>query len=103
MFGNRGLSYSDETLKYAANVSQKAANKGHVAVLPVISFTHEYLVEHGLVDKDMPKPNEDGKYSGKVDQLKLRMAITDMMERFHREMGFSNPEWTATIQFDTGN
>lgn len=105
MFGNRGLSYSDETLKYAAKVSQKAANKGHVAVLPVISFTHEYLVEHGLVDKNMPKPNkdEDGIYSGKVDQLKLRMAITDMMERFHREMGYSKPEWTATIQFDTGN
>lgn len=105
MFGNRGLSYSDETLKYAAKVSQKASEKGHIAILPVISFTHEFLVEKGLVDKDMPAPKEgeDGVYKGKVDQLKLRMAITDMMARCNREMGFEKPEWTATIQFDTGN
>ena len=71
MFGNRGLSYSDETLKYSARVSQKASEKGHIAILPVISFTHEFLVEKGLVDKDMPPPEEgeDGIYKGKVDQL----------------------------------
>lgn len=105
MFGNRGLSYSDETLKYAAKTSQKASEQGHIAILPVISFTHEFLIKKGLVDKDMPPPKdgEDGIYKGKVDQLKLRMAITEMMERCNREMGFNKPEWTATIQFDTGN
>lgn len=106
MFGNRGLSYTDEMLKHAAHVSQKASEEGHVVVLPIMSFTHEYLVEKGIVDPEMPKPDKSsdkdlGVYKGKVDQLKLRMAITDMMDRYHRESGFEKPEWTATIQFDT--
>lgn len=105
MFGNRGLSYSDETLKYAARTSQNASEKGHIAILPIISFTHEFLIEKGIVDKNMsaPEEGENGAYFGKVDQLKLRIAITEMMDRCNREMGFKNPEWTGTIQMDTDN
>lgn len=101
MFGNRGLSYSDQTLKEAARITQKASDEGHVVLLPIISFEHSYLVEKGLVDKDMPEPENRGDYKGKVDQLKLRMAITDMVNKMHFDMGFDKPEWTATIQFDT--
>lgn len=101
MFGNRGLSYSDQTLKEAARITQKASDEGHVVLLPIISFEHSYLVEKGLVDKDMPEPENRGDYKGKVDQLKLRMAITDMVTKMHFDMGFDKPEWTATIQFDT--
>lgn len=101
MFGNKGLSYADQTLKEAARITQQASDEGHVVLLPIISFNHEYLVEKGLVDKNMPEPENAGDYKGKVDQLKLRMAITDMVDKMHLEMGFDKPEWTATIQFDT--
>lgn len=101
MFGNRGLSYSDETLMDAARTTQKASDENHVVLLPILSFTHDYLKEKGLVDPDMPMPENPGEYKGKVDQLKLRMAITDMVNKMHMDMGFAKPEWTATIQFDT--
>lgn len=101
MFGNRGLSYSDETLMDAARTTQKASGENHVVLLPILSFTHDYLKEKGLVDPDMPMPENPGEYKGKVDQLKLRVAITDMVNKMHMDMGFDKPEWTATIQFDT--
>lgn len=101
MFGNRGISYSRETVEHAAYVSQKAADEGHTVIQPVISFSHDYLVQQGLVDKDMPEPTHAGDYAGKVDQLKLREALTDMMNKMHQEMGFNEPEWTGAIQFDT--
>lgn len=101
MFGNRGISYSDKTLKEAARSTQKATDDGHVAIIPILSFSHEYLVEKGIVDKDMPEPENEGDYKGKIDQLKMRQAITDMMNKMHQDMGFNKPEWTATIQLDT--
>lgn len=105
MFGTHGLSYSEKMLKEAARRTQKATDEGHVPILQVISFSHEYLVEKGIVPSDMPEPNEDKgeNYKGKVDQLKLRQAITDMMRKMHQDMGFSDPEWGATIHLDTQN
>lgn len=101
MFGNRGISYSRETVEHAAYVSQVACDEGHTVIQPVISFDHDYLVKHGIVDKDMPEPTHAGAYAGKVDQLKLRQGLTEMMDKMHREMGFNKPEWTGVIQFDT--
>jgi hypothetical protein len=49
----------------------------------------------------MKHPEYDGAYKGQVDQLKLRQSITDMMNRMHRDMGFSQPEWGASIHLDT--
>lgn len=105
LFGNRGLSYTDEMLKEAALKTQKATNDGHVAILPILSFSHDYLKKHKIIPEDMEKPtkNDAGIYKGQVDQLKLRQAVTDMMDGLHRDMGFSNPEWTGTIQLDTTN
>lgn len=103
LFGNRGLSYTDDTLREAARATQKASDEGHVAILPIISFDHDYLLENGLVPKDMPKPTTRGEYMGQVDQLKLRQGISDMMDKMHQDMGFTEPEWTGTVQFDTKN
>lgn len=100
MFGNRGLSYSDNTVKEAARVTQKASEEGHMTMIPLISFSHQYLVDKGIVEEDMEEPVEDGEYKGKIDQLKLRQAITDMMNKMHQDMGFNKPEWTATIHLD---
>ncbi|WP_341775905.1 relaxase MobL [Staphylococcus hyicus] len=101
MFGSQGLSYSHAMLKDAAKTTQRATDEGHVPILQVISFDHEYLVEKGIVKPDMKAPDEKGGYKNQIDQLKLRQGITDMMNRFHREMGFNQPEWGATIHLDT--
>ncbi|WP_251522129.1 relaxase MobL [Staphylococcus sp. Marseille-Q6910] len=101
MFGSHGLSYSEKTLKESARRTQEATDKGHVPILQVISFEHDYLVEKGIVEPDMEKPEERGGYKTKIDQLKLRQGITDMMNKMHQEMGFSNPEWGGTIHLDT--
>lgn len=101
LFGNEGLSYTDDMLKEAAAKTQKAADEGHVAMLPILSFSHEYLKKHNIIPDDMEEPKEAGAYKGKVDQLKLRQAVSDMMFKMHQDMGFSDPEWTATIQLDT--
>lgn len=101
MFGNRGISYDRETVEHAAYVTQKAADEGHTVIQPVISFSHDYLVRRGIVDKDMPEPTHKGDYAGKVDQLKLRQGLTEMMNKMHQEMGFNDPEWTGVVQFDT--
>lgn len=100
MFGNRGISYSDKTVKEAARVTQKASDEGHVAIIPLLSFSHEYLIEKGIVEQDMERPTEDGEYKGKIDQLKLRSAVTDTLNKMHQDMGFNKPEWTATIHLD---
>jgi hypothetical protein len=103
MFGTHGLSYSEKMLKEAARRTQKATDEGHVPILQVVSFEHSYLVEKGIVPSDMPEPREENgdNYKGKVDQLKLRQAISDMTRKMHQDMGFSEPEWGATIHLDT--
>lgn len=101
MFGNHGLSYSDKMLKSCAKKIQKATDEGHVPILQVISFEHNYLKEKGIISEGMQAPKQDGDYKGQVDQLKLRQGITDMMNRMHRDMGFNEPEWGASIHLDT--
>lgn len=101
LFGNEGLSYTDDMLKEAATKTQNAADQGHVAMMPILSFSHDYLQKNNIVPEDMPEPTQAGAYKGQVDQLKLRQAVTDMMDTMHKDMGFTNPEWTGTIQLDT--
>ncbi|MGJ8462410.1 relaxase MobL [Staphylococcus haemolyticus] len=101
MFGNHGLSYSSKMLEECARKIQKATDDGHVPIMNVISFTHEYLQEKGIVNEHTEAPGEDENYKGKVDQLKLRQGITDMMNRMQRDMGFEQAEWGASIHLDT--
>lgn len=101
MFGNNGLSYSSKMLEECARKIQKSTDEGHVPIMQVISFSHDYLKEKGIVDKNMDEPEHDGAYKGNIDQLKLRQSITDMMNRMHRDMGFDQAEWGASIHLDT--
>ena len=100
-FGNRGISYSREQLQDAASTTQHALAQGHVAVMPIVSFTHDYLTSRGIVSPNMPKPNHAGDYRGKVDQLKLRKGITTMMNQLQKDAGYNHMEWTGCIQSDT--
>ena len=45
MFGNDGLSYSSKMLKECARKIQKSTDEGHVPIMQVISFEHDYLKE----------------------------------------------------------
>ncbi|PTH39430.1 relaxase MobL [Staphylococcus capitis] len=101
MFGNHGLSYSSKMLEDCARKIQKATDDGHVPIMNVISFTHDYLQEKGIVDAHTKAPGENENYKGKIDQLKLRQGITDMMNRMQRDMGFEQVEWGASIHLDT--
>lgn len=100
-FGNHGISYTNDQLMTAAEKSQHAADQGHTPLLTIVSFSHGYLVEKGIVPKNMPEPLVRGGYRGQIDQLKLRQAITGMMDKFTQDYHYDQPEWTGCIQVDT--
>lgn len=106
LFGNQGIVYSRDQFTRAVSKTEKALEEGHTLITPVVSFTHEYLRERGVIPEDMPPVinNEDeGAYHGQVDQLKLRRALTSGMNELTSKSYFVDPEWTAAIQVDTAN
>lgn len=101
-FGTKGISLSHEDLKESSNVIQKAFDDGHSVQKIIISFEEDYLKETGVLDSTFQYKGR-GSYKGHIDQLKLRRAITQGVDRMTAAGQFNDPMWVGTIQFDTGN
>ena len=101
LFGSQGLVYSKDDMAQAIERTQRAMDKDHVLITPVISLTHDYLKEYGVVDPDLLQPQAGENYKGQVDQLKLRRGMTAGMEAMTEAMGFVSPEWTGAIHLNT--
>ena len=101
-FGWSGLSLSDEQLRYDSSLIQEAYEEGHAVQLGVLSFSHKYLVDMGVVDADY-RHMGSGSYVGYYDQMKLRLAITEGVTRLLDKGGYEEPMWVATVQADTEN
>lgn len=101
-FGSRGLSLSHEDLSASSNEIQDAFDAGHSVQKIVLSFTEDYLRETGVLDPEFVHKGR-GSYKGKIDQLKLRTAITKGVEQMTKTGRFAAPAWVGTIQFDTSN
>ncbi|MGX1195849.1 relaxase MobL [Metabacillus sp. SLBN-84] len=101
-FGTHGISLSHEKLIEASEAIQTAFDAGHSVQKIVVSFTEDYLRETGVLDGRF-KHKGRGSYKGHIDQLKLRQAITDGVNRMTKAGRFSDPEWVGTIQLDTSH
>ena len=71
---------SDEKLLDVSERIQRSFDSGHTAMETVISFTDGYLRANGLLDPDF-RHEEPGDYAGHVDQLKLRLAVMNGLDK----------------------
>ena len=99
-FGYGELSLSDRQLRRAARDLQEHFDKGHTVLKTVISFDDKYLKDKGIVDPDF-ECIDRGDYRGNIDQMKLRMAIMNGLNRMSRTSRFDDLRYVGVIQVDT--
>jgi hypothetical protein len=74
---------------------------GGVLLKTVVSLDHPFLLDHELVPADTKPAARKGDYAGKVDQVRLREAVSHALRHLGRRGGFGNLLAGATIQTDT--
>lgn len=99
-FGSLGLSYDEELLEQEAIHMKQCFDRGHTILKTVISFETNYLKEQKVLPADFVHV-EKGDFDGNIDQLRLRLAITDGVNHMMNTSGFGTPTWVGTIQGDT--
>lgn len=97
-FGYGDFSLSDTKLKAAAKDIQKQFDSGKTVLKTVLSFDEEYLRKHNLVDPNFEFDHE-GDYRGNIDQMKLRMAIMNGLDKLSRH--YDDLQYVGVIQVDT--
>lgn len=107
-FGHNGVSLSHERLHGDAKQIQELFDTGHTVMKTVLSFDHDYLLEHGLVPASMEVDASTGTarrgaYRGQLDQLKLRLAVMEGLTRMCRVGDFSDLKYVGVIQVDTAH
>lgn len=98
-FGYGDLSLSDEKLRAVSQDIQAQFDKGKTVLKTVLSFDQDYLKQHGLVDPDF-EVKKRGDYRGNLDQMKLRMAITNGVNRMAKQ-GYDDLQFVGVLQVDT--
>lgn len=94
--GNTSMSAAE--VRDVSRRIQKLFDDGHTVIKTVVSFDDDYLRETGAMDADFVSTHRGDKVSH-VDQMKLRLAITEGVERLSR--GFDDMVWVGVVQFDT--
>ena len=97
-FGYGEVSLSHKKLKKASKDIQKNFDNGKTVLKTVLSFDESYLRQYGIIQPDFEFENE-GDYRGNIDQLKLRMAIMNGMEKLSRH--YDDLQYIGVIQVDT--
>lgn len=97
-FGYGQVSLSDEGVRQASDDIQRLFDQGHTVMKTILSFDNDYLEETGVIPKGF-KPKKRGDYRGKVDQMRLRMAIMRGLERMSSE--YDDLRYVGVIQVDT--
>lgn len=97
-FGYGEVSLSHEQLFRSSADIQKNFDEGKTVLKTVLSFEPEYLKKHGIVDPDFVLEKR-GDYRGRIDQMKLRMAIMHGMNRLGHQM--DDMRYVGVIQVDT--
>ena len=97
-FGYGDVALSDDRLRYAAKDIQHQFDIGKTCLKTVISFDEEFLREHGIIDEDFYCKNK-GDYRGHIDQMKLRYAIMNGLDKMSRN--YDNLQYIGVIQVDT--
>lgn len=97
-FGYGDVALSDEGLKRASKDIQKQFDSGKTVLKTVLSFDEEYLREHGIISEDFVCKKR-GDYRGHIDQLKLRLAIMNGLEKMGRN--YDDLQYVGVLQVDT--
>lgn len=97
-FGYGDFSLSHTKLKAASKDIQKNFDEGKTVLKTVISFDEAYLREHGIIDSEFQFQKE-GDYRGNIDQMKLRMAIMNGVNKMSRN--YDDLQYIGVIQVDT--
>lgn len=97
-FGYGEISLSDEKLKEASRDIQSNYDNGKTIFKTVLSFDEAYLRENKIIP-DGFVCQKDGDYRGNIDQMKLRMAIMNGMDRIKND--YSDLQYVGVIQTDT--
>lgn len=97
-FGYGDVSLSDERLQEVSKDIQHQFDIGKTVLKTVLSFDEEYLREHGLLEPDFVCKNK-GDFRGHIDQMKLRMAIMNGLDRMGRD--YDDLQYVGVIQVDT--
>ena len=97
-FGYGEFSLSHQKLKAASKDIQRNFDEGKTVLKTVLSFDEEYLRQHHIIDEDFHLEQE-GDYRGNIDQMKLRMAIMNGLEKMGRH--YDDLQYIGVIQVDT--
>ena len=97
-FGYGDVALSHEKLQKVSKDIQRAFDNGKTVMKTVLSFDEAYLKEHGILDEDF-EFKKKGDFRGHIDQLKLRMAIMNGLERMGRS--YDDLQYVGVIQVDT--
>ena len=98
-FCNDNPSMSQEDLTKKKREMEKAFQSGNKTWMKtVLSFSPEYLEEMGVVPPGF-KCDRKGGYRGHIDQMKLRMAIMNGLEKMGKS--YDDLQYVGTIQVDT--
>lgn len=98
-FGYGQVSLSHDELKNASADIQRLFNEGGTVMKTVLSFDQEYLRKHKLIPEDFVCERR-GDYRGKLDQMKLRMAVMRGLERMNNNL-YDDLRYVGVIQVDT--
>lgn len=97
-FGYGDFSLSHKKLKAAAKDIQRNFEAGKTVMKTVLSFEELYLREHGIISPDF-EFDRPGDYRGNIDQMKLRMAIMNGLDKFGKD--YDDLQYIGVIQVDT--
>lgn len=95
-FGKGDVSLSHQDLLAESKRLQKCFDEGKTVLKTVLSFSEEYLQKYGLL-QDGFEHEERGDWRGHLDQLKLRRAIMNGLDR----MDYDDLVYVGVIQIDT--
>ena len=97
-FGYGEVSLSHRKVKQASRDIQRNFDSGHTVIKTVLSFDEEYLRQTGIIPSDFYLEKK-GDYRGNVDQMKLRMAIMNGLDKMSKS--FDDLQYVGVIQVDT--
>ena len=99
-FGYGEVSLSDRKVRQASRDIQRNFDSGHTVIKTVLSFDEEYLRQTGIIPSDFYLEKK-GDFRGNVDQLKLRLAIMNGLDKMGRN--FDDLQYVGVIQVDTAH
>ena len=101
-FSQDNISLSDIEARTVAAQIQLGFDSGHTVQKMIISFTEDFLKRTGVVSDSFSFEGPRS-YAGSIDQLKLRHAIQEGMNRMTEKGAFEDPLYMGCIQVDTGH